>query len=75
MDADGCVIAALSLVVWSGSVALPTVIPPVMASGLGRVLSRRLQWKHRKSASGPVKHRHVEPTTVLRQALSGPRRR
>ncbi len=42
MDADGCVIAALSLVVRSGSVALPTIIPPVLASGLG--ISRRLGW-------------------------------
>jgi DNA-binding IclR family transcriptional regulator len=42
MDADGSVIAALSVVVRSGSVPLPTVVPSVVASGLG--ISRRLGW-------------------------------
>ncbi|NEK56727.1 IclR family transcriptional regulator [Geodermatophilus sabuli] len=42
MDADGHVVAALSVVVASGSVALRTVIPSVVASGLG--MSRRLGW-------------------------------
>jgi DNA-binding IclR family transcriptional regulator len=42
MDADGYVIAALSVVVRSGSVPLRTVIPSVTASGLG--ISRRLGW-------------------------------
>ena len=42
MAADGCVVVALSVVVRSGSVALRTVILPVVASGLG--ISRRLGW-------------------------------
>jgi DNA-binding IclR family transcriptional regulator len=42
MDADGCVVAALSVVVGSGSVALQTVIPSIVACGLG--ISRRLGW-------------------------------
>jgi DNA-binding IclR family transcriptional regulator len=42
MDAEGRVVAALSVVVRSGSVALRTVIPSVVASGLG--ISRRLGW-------------------------------
>lgn len=42
MDADGCVVAALSVVVLSGSVALQTVIPSIVACGLG--ISRRLGW-------------------------------
>jgi DNA-binding IclR family transcriptional regulator len=42
MDADGYVVAALSVVVQSGSVALQTAIPSVVASGLG--ISRRLGW-------------------------------
>lgn len=42
MDAEGHVIAALSVVVRSGSVALQTVIPSVVTSGLG--ISRRLGW-------------------------------
>lgn len=42
MDADGYVIAALSVVVQAGSVPLPAVIPSVVASGLG--VSRRLGW-------------------------------
>jgi DNA-binding IclR family transcriptional regulator len=42
MDADGWVVAALSVVVRSSSVSLQTVIPPVAASGLG--ISRRLGW-------------------------------
>lgn len=40
MDAEGCVVAALSVVVRSNSVALRAVIPSVVASGLG--ISRRL---------------------------------
>ncbi|TVZ06572.1 IclR family transcriptional regulator [Trebonia kvetii] len=43
MDADGHVLGALSVVVRSGSVALQTAIPSVVASGLG--ISRRLGWK------------------------------
>jgi DNA-binding IclR family transcriptional regulator len=42
MDAEGNVVAAMSVVVRSGTVALQTVIPPVVASGLG--ISRRLGW-------------------------------
>jgi DNA-binding IclR family transcriptional regulator len=42
MDAEGSVVAALSVVVRSGSVPLRAVIPPVVASGLG--ISRRLGW-------------------------------
>jgi DNA-binding IclR family transcriptional regulator len=42
MDADGCVVAALSVVVRSGSVPLQTVIPTIVACGLG--ISRRLGW-------------------------------
>jgi DNA-binding IclR family transcriptional regulator len=42
MNADGCVVAALSVVVRSGSVPLRTVTPSVLASGLG--ISRRLGW-------------------------------
>jgi DNA-binding IclR family transcriptional regulator len=42
MDADGWVVAALSVVVRSSSVALRAVIPSVVASGLG--ISRRLGW-------------------------------
>jgi hypothetical protein len=42
MDADGYAVAALSVVVRSGSVALQTAIPSVVASGLG--ISRRLGW-------------------------------
>jgi len=41
-DADGQVVAALSVVVRSGSVALRAVTPSVVASGLG--ISRRLGW-------------------------------
>jgi DNA-binding IclR family transcriptional regulator len=43
MNADGRVVAALSVVVRSGSVPLRTVIPSVLASGLG--ISRRLGWR------------------------------
>lgn len=42
IDADGQVVAALSVVVRSGSVALRAVLPSVVASGLG--ISRRLGW-------------------------------
>lgn len=42
MDADGQVLAALSVVVRSGSVPLRAVIPPVVTSGLA--ISRRLGW-------------------------------
>jgi DNA-binding IclR family transcriptional regulator len=42
MDAEGRVIAALSVVVRSSSVALREVVPSVVASGLG--ISRRLGW-------------------------------
>ena len=42
MGADGWVVAALSVVVRSSSVALPAVIPSVVTSGLG--ISRRLGW-------------------------------
>jgi DNA-binding IclR family transcriptional regulator len=42
MDAEGRVVAALSVVVRSGSVALRAVIPAVIASGLG--ISRQLGW-------------------------------
>jgi DNA-binding IclR family transcriptional regulator len=42
MDADGQVVAALSVVVRSGSVALRAVMPSVVTSGLG--ISRRLGW-------------------------------
>lgn len=42
MDADGQVVAALSVVVRSGSVALRAVLPSVVTSGLG--ISRRLGW-------------------------------
>jgi DNA-binding IclR family transcriptional regulator len=42
MGADGSVVAALSVVVRSGSVPLRTVIPTVVASGLG--ISRGLGW-------------------------------
>jgi DNA-binding IclR family transcriptional regulator len=42
MDAEGWVVAALCVVVRSNSVALRTVIPSVVASGLG--ISRRLGW-------------------------------
>jgi len=42
MDAEGSVVAALSVVVQTGSVALQSVIPSVVASGLG--ISRRLGW-------------------------------
>jgi DNA-binding IclR family transcriptional regulator len=45
LDADGRVVAALSVVVRSGSVELRTVIPSVVASGLG--ISRRLGWNPR----------------------------
>jgi DNA-binding IclR family transcriptional regulator len=41
-DAEGRVVAALSVVVRSGSVALTAAIPSVVASGLG--ISRRLGW-------------------------------
>lgn len=42
IDADGHVVGALSVVVRTGSVALSSVIPTVVASGLG--ISRRLGW-------------------------------
>ena len=42
MDAEGVVVAALSVVVRSNSVALQAMIPSVVASGLG--ISRRLGW-------------------------------
>ncbi len=42
MDADGRVVAAVSVVVRSGSVPLRAVIPSLVASGLG--ISRRLGW-------------------------------
>src|SRR6266536_1960104 len=42
MDAEGRVVAALSVVVRSSSVALRAVMPSVVASGLG--ISRRLGW-------------------------------
>jgi len=42
MDADGYVIAALSVVVRAGSVPLRMVIPSLVASGLG--ISRQLGW-------------------------------
>ncbi|HUZ26705.1 MAG TPA: IclR family transcriptional regulator [Streptosporangiaceae bacterium] len=42
MDAEGWVVAALSVVVRSSSVALRAVMPSVVASGLG--ISRRLGW-------------------------------
>jgi DNA-binding IclR family transcriptional regulator len=45
IDAEGRVVAALSVVVRSGSVELRTVIPSVIASGLG--ISRRLGWNPR----------------------------
>lgn len=45
VDAEGRVVAALSVVVRSGSVGLWTVIPSVIASGLG--ISRRLGWEPR----------------------------
>jgi DNA-binding IclR family transcriptional regulator len=48
MDAEGRVIAALSVVVRSGSVALRAVIPSVVTSGLG--ISRRLGWTPAVSA-------------------------
>lgn len=42
MDADGRVVAALSVVVRSGSVSPAAAVPPVVTSGLG--ISRRLGW-------------------------------
>lgn len=42
MDADGQVVAALSVVIRTGSVALRALMPSVVASGLG--ISRRLGW-------------------------------
>jgi DNA-binding IclR family transcriptional regulator len=45
VNAEGRVVAALSVVVRSGSVQLRTVIPSVVASGLG--ISRRLGWDPR----------------------------
>ncbi|MBO0808433.1 MAG: IclR family transcriptional regulator [Actinobacteria bacterium] len=42
MDAAGQVVAALSVVIRSGSVTTATVVPAVVASGLG--ISRRLGW-------------------------------
>lgn len=45
MDAGGRVVAALSVVVRSGSVSLTAVVPSVVTSGLG--ISRRLGWAPR----------------------------
>jgi DNA-binding IclR family transcriptional regulator len=42
MDAEGRVVAALSVVVRSGSVSLTAAVPSVVTSGLG--ISRRLGW-------------------------------
>jgi hypothetical protein len=42
MDAEGRVVAALSVVVRTGSVSLTAVAPSVVTSGLG--ISRRLGW-------------------------------
>jgi DNA-binding IclR family transcriptional regulator len=42
MDGEGRVVAALSVVVRSGSVSLTAAVPSVVASGLG--ISRRLGW-------------------------------
>jgi len=42
MDVEGRVVAALSVVVGSGSVSLTAVVPSVVTSGLG--ISRRLGW-------------------------------
>jgi DNA-binding IclR family transcriptional regulator len=43
MGADGTVVAALSVVVRSGSLDLRRLVPSVLASGLG--ISRRLGWQ------------------------------
>ena len=43
IDANGCVVAALSVVMRAGSVEHRTVLPPVLASGLE--ISRRLGWR------------------------------
>ncbi len=42
MDAEGRVVAALSVVVRTGSVSLTAIVPSVVTSGLG--ISRRLGW-------------------------------
>jgi DNA-binding IclR family transcriptional regulator len=52
MDADGSVVAALSVVVRSYSVPLQAVIPSVVASALG--ISRRLGWTPDVRVRGPA---------------------
>lgn len=53
MDAEGRVVAALSVVVRSGSVSLSAILPSVVTSGLG--ISRRLGWT-RMAASAKGSH-------------------
>jgi DNA-binding IclR family transcriptional regulator len=61
IDAEGRVVAALSVVVRSGSVALRTVIPSVVASGLG--ISRRLGWTPDVGVHGPAPSTAGRPRT------------
>jgi DNA-binding IclR family transcriptional regulator len=51
MDAEGRVVAALSVVVRTGSVLLTAVLPSVVTSGLG--ISRRLGWAPDVGVRGP----------------------
>jgi DNA-binding IclR family transcriptional regulator len=57
MDAEGRVVAALSVVVRSGSLPLRSVIPSVVASGLG--ISRRLGWTPNGGVRTWTPPRHV----------------
>jgi DNA-binding IclR family transcriptional regulator len=61
MDADGRVVAALSVVVRSSSVTLRAVIPSMVASGLG--ISRRLGWTPDVSVRGQALCRVAGPRT------------
>jgi len=57
MDGEGRVVAALSVVVRSGSLPLRSVIPSVVASGLG--ISRRLGWTPNGGVRTWTPSRHV----------------
>jgi len=59
MDAQGYVIAALSVVVQSGSVALPAVIPSLVTCGLG--ISRRLGWTPDIGVRGQTPRQAAQP--------------
>jgi len=63
MDAEGQVVAALSVVVRSGSVSLSAAVPSVVTSGLG--ISRRLGWTPGVGASGRQQHGVRSMTTCV----------